>query len=79
MMGALCGRDPKETLWSVFTVLARPKDSEEGKCLITLDKIKAVCKELKVIITICILCWAAAVSTCYPVNLFFILLLLLCC
>ncbi len=48
MMGALSGRDPKETLWSVFTVLSRPRENEESEGLITLNKLKAVCKELKV-------------------------------
>jgi Ca2+-binding EF-hand superfamily protein len=51
MMGALSGRDPKETLWSVFTVLSRPEGSEEGEGLITLGKLKAVCKDLKVSMT----------------------------
>ncbi len=48
MMGALSGRDPKETLWSVFTVLSRPRSGEDDLGLITLGKLKAVCKELKV-------------------------------
>ena len=51
MMGALSGRDPMETLRSVFRVLSRPENGEEGEGLITLDKLKAVCKELKVIMT----------------------------
>ena len=51
MMGALSGRDPKETLWSVFTVLSRPRGGEGGESLITLGKLKTVCKELKVTIT----------------------------
>ncbi len=53
MMGALSGRDPKETMRSVFAVLSRPKGGDgsqevEDKGLITLDKLKAVCAELKV-------------------------------
>ncbi len=50
MMGALSGRDPKETLLAVFTVLSKPAAGEglgvEG--LITLGKLIAVCKEFKV-------------------------------
>jgi hypothetical protein len=60
MMGALSGRDPKETLWLVFTVLSRPKGGEGGKPedaefegLITLEKLKAVCAELKVRVREC--------------------------
>ena len=51
MMGALSGRDPKETLWSVFNVLSQPRGSKGGEDLITLGKLTAVCKELKVIVT----------------------------
>ncbi len=49
MMGALSGRDPKETLLSVFTLLSRPTASEGGEGLITLGKLSTVCRELKVI------------------------------
>jgi hypothetical protein len=49
MMGAMSGRNPKETLHSVFTLLSMP--SEEGKGLITLEKLNAACKELKVCAT----------------------------
>jgi hypothetical protein len=51
MMGQLSGRHPTETLLAVFTVLSsgRPSQSEEGRRLITLGTLKAVCKELKVI------------------------------
>ncbi len=48
MMGALSGRDPRETLRSVFTVLSCPRGVEGGEGLITADKLKAVCTELKV-------------------------------
>jgi hypothetical protein len=48
MMGALSGRDPKETLLAVFTVLSRPAAGEEVEGLITLSKLIAVCKEFKV-------------------------------
>ena len=68
MMGALSGRDPKETLWSVFTVLSMPRDGEEGEGLITLGKLKAVCMELKVMICVfATLCSAAAPPPC-PVS-----------
>jgi hypothetical protein len=51
MMGALSGKDPRETLWSVFTVLSRTGDSDDrGEELITLEKLMAVCKEFKVIV-----------------------------
>ncbi len=51
MMGALSGKDPRETLWSVFTVLSRTGDCDDrGEELITLDKLMAVCKEFKVIV-----------------------------
>jgi hypothetical protein len=54
MMGALSGRDPNETLWAVFTVLSRPRGIEdrESEGLITLSRLKAVCKELKVILKV---------------------------
>ncbi len=51
MMGALSGRNPSETLWSVFNVLSRPRGSERDESLITLGKLTAVCQELKVITT----------------------------
>jgi hypothetical protein len=56
MMGALSGRDPKETLRSVFTLLSGPVKGEGDENLITLDKLKAVCKELKVIMSSFKLC-----------------------
>ncbi len=70
MMGALSGRDPKETLWSVFTVLSRPRDGEEDEGLITLGKLKAVCNELKVrmICTSETLCCAAVYPPPCPVR-----------
>ena len=48
MMGALSGRDPKETLRVVFMVLSMPVGStgvsERDKDLITLAKLQVVCK-----------------------------------
>ena len=91
MMGALSGRDPKETLWAVFTVLSRPSGGEGGEKddgLITVDKLKAVCTELKVtVIRIVAPCAAAAAaadlppppscSSCCCCFCFFLFLLLL--
>ena len=48
MMGALSGRDPNETLWSVFTVLSRTGEGDGSTELITVGKLIAVCKEFKV-------------------------------
>ena len=49
-MGALSGRDPKETLLAVFTVLSRSSvvDDPRNEGLITLAKLISACKELKV-------------------------------
>ena len=48
MMGALSGHNPKETLRAVFRVLSRPRTGEVEDGLITMVRLKAVCKELKV-------------------------------
>ena len=53
MMGALSGKDPKETLLAVFTVLSRSEGKEGEDRLITLDKLRSVCQEFKVSIEHC--------------------------
>ncbi len=71
MMGALSGRDPKETLWAVFTVLSQPRGGEGGESLITLGKLSAACKELKVIMTkkILVCCCCCLLPVLLPVLL----------
>ena len=48
MMGALSGHDPNETLRAVFYVLSRPRLGEIEDGLITMVRLKAACKKLKV-------------------------------